>query len=294
MGRFLSRDIWKGDIYEPMSYNRWLYAYGDSINLTDPTGEFPESAYSFMAPSGKSLLSTYLVGIHKRYIKMLTECEEITVKEHYTINLSAYYMPVAKGGVHYEGEPIVKRLETKGRKPQKIYYDFRLNETKKRREALKTSGNLLYHPTEGICMQGTGKVEIEGGSPIYVYCLRGLSNPPEYTQFSASWGIYPEVEAFETAARAKNNSLFQDGEQVRIPILNELFRNKCLVSGHDDTVTVRSVGGKLSSNTLEIFVGAGQYSELKQCIQSIQNVDAADAYVYRKYDKPWPDNLNRR
>jgi RHS repeat-associated protein len=37
-GRFMSRDAWEGDNYQPMSYNLWLYVYVNPVNLTDPSG----------------------------------------------------------------------------------------------------------------------------------------------------------------------------------------------------------------------------------------------------------------
>jgi RHS repeat-associated protein len=37
-GRFTTRDVWEGDANSPMSYNAWLYAYADSVNLTDASG----------------------------------------------------------------------------------------------------------------------------------------------------------------------------------------------------------------------------------------------------------------
>lgn len=37
-GRFHSRDIWGGEANSPMSYNDWLYVYGNPINLSDPKG----------------------------------------------------------------------------------------------------------------------------------------------------------------------------------------------------------------------------------------------------------------
>ena len=41
-GRFLSRDTWAGDIYRPLSINKWQYVYSNPANLTDPSGYFPE------------------------------------------------------------------------------------------------------------------------------------------------------------------------------------------------------------------------------------------------------------
>ena len=38
MGRFLTQDAWEGEYTQPMSYNAWLYAYANPINLVDPTG----------------------------------------------------------------------------------------------------------------------------------------------------------------------------------------------------------------------------------------------------------------
>jgi RHS repeat-associated protein len=37
-GRFISQDSWAGSAYRPQTMNRWSYANGDPINLTDPTG----------------------------------------------------------------------------------------------------------------------------------------------------------------------------------------------------------------------------------------------------------------
>ncbi len=41
-GRFPTRDLWQGDYNRPLSFNRWLYGYGNPVNLTDPSGRKPE------------------------------------------------------------------------------------------------------------------------------------------------------------------------------------------------------------------------------------------------------------
>jgi RHS repeat-associated protein len=42
MGRFLTRDTWGGDTNKSLSFNRWIYSFGNPTNLTDPTGRRPE------------------------------------------------------------------------------------------------------------------------------------------------------------------------------------------------------------------------------------------------------------
>lgn len=42
-GRFLSRDTWGGDANSPMSYNVWLYVYGNPVNQIDPNGQLTDS-----------------------------------------------------------------------------------------------------------------------------------------------------------------------------------------------------------------------------------------------------------
>jgi RHS repeat-associated protein len=37
-GRFLSRDVWEGDPRSPMSYNLWIYGYGNPVLYKDPWG----------------------------------------------------------------------------------------------------------------------------------------------------------------------------------------------------------------------------------------------------------------
>jgi len=41
VGRFITKDTWKGDAKQPRSYNLWNYTYSNPINLTDPSGHKP-------------------------------------------------------------------------------------------------------------------------------------------------------------------------------------------------------------------------------------------------------------
>jgi RHS repeat-associated protein len=40
-GTFLSKDPWSGDANSPMSYNKWMYGYGNPVKYTDPSGQNP-------------------------------------------------------------------------------------------------------------------------------------------------------------------------------------------------------------------------------------------------------------
>jgi RHS repeat-associated protein len=40
-GRFINKDVWPGDAMRPVSYNAWLYGYGNPCNYLDPSGRIP-------------------------------------------------------------------------------------------------------------------------------------------------------------------------------------------------------------------------------------------------------------
>jgi RHS repeat-associated protein len=42
VARFIGRDLWAGASMNPVSYNSWLYAYANPINLVDPSGKCPD------------------------------------------------------------------------------------------------------------------------------------------------------------------------------------------------------------------------------------------------------------
>jgi len=50
-GGFISRDSWEQDYKQPLSINRWLYAFAQPISNVDPSGQYPvdyeDSNYDF-------------------------------------------------------------------------------------------------------------------------------------------------------------------------------------------------------------------------------------------------------
>ena len=41
VGRFLNKDPWSGNVYYPLSMNRWMYVEGNPVNTVDPSGLLP-------------------------------------------------------------------------------------------------------------------------------------------------------------------------------------------------------------------------------------------------------------
>ncbi len=58
-GRFISRDAWIGSYSIPMSYNKWLYVYNNSINYLDPSGFQSSSNSTCSANDVYCLLPNY-------------------------------------------------------------------------------------------------------------------------------------------------------------------------------------------------------------------------------------------
>jgi len=52
VGRWTSADRWLGNIYRPLSLNRYLYCEDDPVNAVDPSGNQPEPPYIWIPVPG--------------------------------------------------------------------------------------------------------------------------------------------------------------------------------------------------------------------------------------------------
>ncbi len=80
-GRFVTRDVWEGDPNAPMSYNAWLYAYANAVNLMDPSGQQPVSSQVLL-----SLVSGVMPGLNISFGtnlgKLLADLLDACVLDH--------------------------------------------------------------------------------------------------------------------------------------------------------------------------------------------------------------------
>jgi RHS repeat-associated protein len=64
-GRFVGRDTWQGDSYQPISYNLWAYANANPVLYTDPTGQISVDEAGAADQIVTNLLQTYDITIEK-------------------------------------------------------------------------------------------------------------------------------------------------------------------------------------------------------------------------------------
>ena len=61
-GRFMSRDPWSGNQFDPKTLHKYLYASGDPINISDPTGRMGVAQYASVVVV-IALVPTYIIGV---------------------------------------------------------------------------------------------------------------------------------------------------------------------------------------------------------------------------------------
>jgi len=121
-GRFLSRDTWGGDSNRPMSYNRWMYAYGNPIVLSDPTGMFPGEPGYCLPMIGKDRLQC------EKLVRGLNPYNSMTLAE---VILNDFYPTLT------DCEPLYKVLNIPGNQGDKsesygLWFHYLLNEKSER------------------------------------------------------------------------------------------------------------------------------------------------------------------
>ena len=109
VGRFLSRDIWEGDPNQPMSYNTWLYAYGNPTNMIDPSGMICDGWRCATYPGDRSFVSSSAA----RAVASAT-CDERSIL--------ALISPPDKG--YFEGRSVVAAFTEGDISGDEIMYDF--------------------------------------------------------------------------------------------------------------------------------------------------------------------------
>ncbi len=77
-GRFVTRDMRLGDANRPASYDAWLYAYANPVNLIDPSGLDPQCRYKMRALFGPDALESDIQGIcaGQRLREIIAEANE--------------------------------------------------------------------------------------------------------------------------------------------------------------------------------------------------------------------------
>jgi hypothetical protein len=67
IGRFTTKDSWLGDRSRPLSLNRWVYGYGNPINLIDPSGLKPRPPHSHFSCQMMPTKAFYELCILRQY-----------------------------------------------------------------------------------------------------------------------------------------------------------------------------------------------------------------------------------
>jgi RHS repeat-associated protein len=112
-GRFISRDIWDGNYYFPMSSNFWLYGYANPLKFVDPTGYYSYDVHHDLTLAlGKDLAAGFPIIDPVRIATLIAESDNAVD----TLNLlmpvggcsSCHFMPYDRTIQHIE-EAILSR-----------------------------------------------------------------------------------------------------------------------------------------------------------------------------------------
>jgi RHS repeat-associated protein len=213
MGRFLTRDTWDGNDYQPLSFNRWNYSYSNPINLTDPSGNFPKQ--SECLPSD--------IDYAECLRDWARECLESSNKKNLefvgNFNLSGYYTPIYEK-MSWTGD--YKPAKTDPNSPSAINNGDYLAKGGKYTDnealALHASDEFLNYG-KGVCTQGTGIIEGK-----VILCSTSYPADPKFT-----WGSFEhdlaDLQAFKTVARCGSSRFLSKGDTLYVdaPWYNDIL-----------------------------------------------------------------------
>jgi len=82
VGRFITADTWLGDVMEPQSLNRFVYAENDPINRVDPTGHLVNPWVIFWIVIGLLLLAAFLYWAYDYFFRGTTVTPPVGQRPH--------------------------------------------------------------------------------------------------------------------------------------------------------------------------------------------------------------------
>ncbi len=108
IGRFITRDKWRGAILSPITQNGWIYVEDNPVNFTDPSGYITQQEEPYANNIVSYLKWLYKVdvlkdwGFQKSVLGSIVMCRwedgDWTIKELITLQDGTYNLAVAMGG----------------------------------------------------------------------------------------------------------------------------------------------------------------------------------------------------
>jgi RHS repeat-associated protein len=287
-GRFLSRDEWNGNSKTPMSFNSWLYVYGNPVNYTDESGNMvrpwdpPITVCAHCnlikgSEARKACFIDCLCGIKNNDADMgyPTTCPGGECELLGMFNISMYYIP-------NESQSRFSK-ELWGTDVVRLYRGGELMKVGSTEEQVKAKRAFLYS-NEGVCMQGTGKL-IDGR---YIECASTHVNwagnymPSEYEMKRIRFDLSrsakrAKLERLKTVAASESSNVPMD---IPLYIPGLIGFMEAVDPGYSGRGIFRRTdsGGGLAINTLDIYVGEGSlgysaYDALMGCQSPYPNSD---------------------
>lgn len=295
VGRFTTMDAWSGDSNRPMSFNGWQYAFGNVVNLTDPSGHDPWWCDALDEPARTSCYVEYLLdstsgsgsanprprpkceaqfGIEGPGAKTAPSIPGFSSTEMGMFTISAY--------VHaLESQFHGRAVEIPGMDGQTAREDF-----------LFSRG--------GVVMQGSGIrlggdfVHIRNQGDLYWVDARGR----QVSAAQARWVGNPDEADFGSGSKVLL-AHFSVAAPRRVP-MGQLLYIPSLVPGlrrigvrHNGVFRVDDRGGSISGARLDLFVGNG-FGPSDRWFHEVPERSGAMVYALNSLSFPDPEFDGKR